>query len=301
MGLGIFLRKGGLIKDSAEGPLMRVIVTIFYPALIISAVGPTPVVESPKLVIVSILTGFLAVTLGFAVAWLLGPLFGLKIGEGRRSFTFTTGIFNYGYLPVPLVIAFYGQTDGTLAILFIHNIGVDLAFWSVGVLILQGAFSRKGLYRIINPPFVALVFALLLNYSGIYGSLPEFVVTFLEYLAAIAIPLGIILAGCAIGGLLTRNAFQSGWKVVTGACLIRLGILPVLFIAFVYSFDMPPALEKVILIQAAMPAGLFPVVVAGFFGVRQDVAVRVAVSTMILSVITTPLWLKFAGSVFTFE
>jgi len=292
VGLGIFLRKSRLVDTETEKPLMRVIVTVFYPALILSAVGPTPAVDSPGVVAVSVATGFLTVALGFAVAWLLGPLFGLRLGEGRRAFAFTNGIYNYGYLPIPLVMAFYGQTDGTLAILFVHNVGVDLAFWSVGVLLLQGIFNREGFRRIINPPLIALVVALVLNYTGIYALLPDFILRFLEYLAAIAVPLGIILAGCAIGGLLTAKAFQSGWNVVAGACLLRLGLLPVLFLAAAYFIPFPAELKRVIIIQAAMPAGLFPVVVTGFFGGRQDVAVRVAVSTTLLSVLTTPLWLQ---------
>ncbi|MGE9290764.1 MAG: AEC family transporter, partial [Puniceicoccales bacterium] len=200
LGLGVFLRKSSLLPAEAESPLMRVIVTVFYPALILNAVGPTPVVGDVGLVAVSIATGFLTILLGFGLAWLLAPAFRLKMGEGRRAFSFTTGIYNYGYLPVPLVLAFYGQQDGTLAILFVHNVGVDLAFWTVGVLILQGIFNRDGFRRIINPPLIALVVALVLNYSGIYAILPGFVERFIEYLAAISVPLGIILAGCAIGG-----------------------------------------------------------------------------------------------------
>jgi len=293
VGLGIVLRKRGMVTGETEGPLMRVIVTVFYPALILSAVGPTPAVDSPGIVVVSVATGFLTVALGFAVAWFLGPVFGLQLGGGRRAFAFSNGIYNFGYLPIPLVLAFYGQTDGTLAILFIHNVGVDLAFWTVGVIILQGIFNRDGFRRIINPPLIALAVALVLNYTGLYARLPGFVLQFLDYLAAIAVPLGIILAGCAIGGLLSAKAFRSGWNVVAGACLIRLGLLPVLFLMAAYFIDFPVELKRVLIIQAAMPAGLFPVVVTGFFGGRQDVAVRVAVSTTILSVVTTPLWLQF--------
>jgi len=40
-----------------------------------------------------------------------------------------------------------------------------------------------------------------------------------------------------------------------------------------------------------MPAGLFSVVVTRFYGGQEDVAVRVAVGTMVVSVLTTPLWL----------
>lgn len=293
VGLGMVLRKTKFLPQEAESPLMRVIVTIFYPALILTSVAPAPAVANTGLVVVSILTGFLTIILGFVVCWWVAPLFRLQKGKGRRAFSFTAGIYNYGYLPVPLVLAFYGQHDGTLAILFVHNVGVDLAFWTVGVLILQGVFNREGFRKIVNPPTIALGLALLLNYTGLYRAMPLVLVEFLEYLAAISVPLGIILAGCAIGGLLTADAFRTGWNVVFGACFLRLLLLPLLFLAAIWLIPMPAELKRVVAIQAAMPAGLFPVVVTGFYGGRQDVAVRVVVSTMLVSVLTTPLWIQF--------
>lgn len=274
---------------------MRVVVTVFYPALILEAVGPARAVGDAGLVSASILTGFLSVLLGFLVAYLLGPLFGLRVGNGRRTFAFSNGVYNYGYLPIPLVIAFFGREDGTLAVLFVHNVGVDLAFWSVGVLIVQGAFNREGFRRIVNPPLVALVAALILNYTGLYAVLPGFLRSFLGYLADVAVPFGIILAGCAIGGLLRRDAFRSGWEVVGGACLLRLGVLPVFFLAAAVLLPFPTELQRVVAIQAAMPAGLFPVVVTRFYGGREDVAVRVAVGTMVVSVATTPVWIRIGS------
>lgn len=295
VGLGVFLRRSGFLPESGESSLMRVIVTVFYPALILEVVGPARVVENPGIVALSATVGFLSIVVGFAVAWWVAPGFRLAVGSGRRTFAFSNGVYNFGYLPIPLVIAFFGSTDGTLAILFIHNVGVDLAFWSVGVLILQGTFNRAGFRRVVNPPLVALVAALVLNYTGLYAWLPDFVRAFLAYLADIAVPLGIILAGCSIGGLLRADAFRTGWEIVRGACLLRLGLLPLVFLGAALVFPFPTELQRVIAIQAAMPAGLFPVVVTRFYGGRADIAVRVAVGTLVLSVLTTPLWIRFGA------
>lgn len=49
---------------------------------------------------------------------------------------------------------------------------------------------------------------------------------------------------------------------------------------------------QILVIQAAMSAGLFPVVVTKFYGGSEDVAVRGAAGTVALSVLTTPLWLN---------
>lgn len=292
-GLGVFLRRSSLLPAEGESSLMRVVVGVFYPALILQAVGPSQAVDEAGVVAAAIAVGFLTIVVGFFVAYLCGPLFGLQVGTGRRTFAFSNGIYNYGYMPIPLVIGLFGTTDGTLAVLFVHNIGVDLAFWTVGVLILQGSFRRESFRRVINPPAIALVVALGLNYTGLYGEIPGFFRSFLGYLADIAVPFGIILAGCSIGGLLRTEIFRRGWAVLGGSCLLRLAILPAGFLAVAIFVPLPDTLKSVVVIQAAMPAGLFPVVVTRFFGGSEEVAVRVAVGTMVVSVLTTPLWLDF--------
>ncbi|MEM0965973.1 MAG: AEC family transporter [Verrucomicrobiota bacterium] len=294
VGLGIFLRGKALLGEESERSLLRVVVLVFYPALIFEAVAPSEIPLPVSLVTLSVSTGAISILLGFWVSWVFAPRFGLQEGSGRRAFSFATGVYNYGYLPIPLVIAFYGASDGTLATLFVFNAGVDLAFWSVGVLIIQGAFNRGSFKKLINPPLLGLIVGLGFHYSGLYGYLPGFVRVFLGYLATIAVPLGIILAGCSIGGLLRKDVFRSGWNVVYGACLVRLFILPILFLLVAVLLPLPSELSRVVLIQAAMPAGLFPVIVTAFYGGRKDVAVRVAVSTIVVSVLTTPLWISVA-------
>ena len=298
VGLGVFLRRSDFLPESGESSLMRVIVTIFYPALILEAVGPARVVENPGIVALSATVGFFSIVIGFAVAWWVAPGFRLAVGSGRRTFAFSNGVYNFGYLPIPLVIAFFGPTDGTLAILFIHNVGVDLAFWSVGVLILQGTFNRAGFRRIVNPPLVALVAALVLNYTGLYAWLPDFVRAFLGYLADIAVP-----ARHHPGRLLDRGS-AAGRRLPDGLGDRPRGLSPPPRPAApdlprerLLIFPFPTELQRVVAIQAAMPAGLFPVVVTRFYGGRSDIAVRVAVGTLALSVLTTPLWIQFGAFV----
>jgi len=292
LALGVILRKTGWMPSSVEDPLLRIIIYIFYPALILQVVGENEAISSPTTLLVATLVGFGSILLGFFLAYCFGGFFGLSKGNGKRTFAFNTGIYNFGYLAIPLIIALYGRDDGTLAILFVHNVGVDVAFWTVGILLIQGAFGMAIFRRIVNPPLVALVLAVVLNWTGAYQSLPEFSITFLTFLGDCAIPLGIILAGCAIGQLLNRQAFQGGWKIMAGACLLRLGLLPVLFLTLAFTLPFETSIQRIICIQAAMPAGVFPLVVTRFYGGREDVAIRVVLSTVLLSIITTPIWIQ---------
>jgi predicted permease len=56
-------------------------------------------------------------------------------------------------------------------------------------------------------------------------------------------------------------------------------------------------LKQVILIQAAMPAGILPIVLARHYGGDASVAVKVVLVTTLCSIVTMPFWIRIGLSV----
>jgi predicted permease len=54
-----------------------------------------------------------------------------------------------------------------------------------------------------------------------------------------------------------------------------------------------PELRQVIMVQAAMPAAVVPVILARHYGGDPATALRIVLITSALGLITIPLWLKF--------
>ena len=81
----------------------------------------------------------IAAFLGLGLGFVLKKYAALKNEKDTRSFLLTNAINNYGYLPIPLILALYDRE--TLGVLFMHNIGVEVAIWSVGILIISGQAS----------------------------------------------------------------------------------------------------------------------------------------------------------------
>ena len=44
-----------------------------------------------------VITGFCSILIGFAAGFAAARMIGLKQGKGLRTFSFTTGIYNYGF------------------------------------------------------------------------------------------------------------------------------------------------------------------------------------------------------------
>jgi malate permease and related proteins len=52
-------------------------------------------------------------------------------------------------------------------------------------------------------------------------------------------------------------------------------------------------LQRVLVLQAAMPAAVFSIVMARHYGGDAATALRVVLATSLLGLITIPLWLRF--------
>ncbi len=299
MALGVWLRIGKLLSPVADQSLMRMVVTVFYPALILRFVLGNEALSDARNLFLAPALGFATICFGFAVAWLLGRGLGLRRGAGHRTFAFTGGIYNYGYMAIPVVAALFPHNrESILGVLLIYNVGIEVAIWTVGIVLITGQFKRDAWRHIFNPPLIALVIALILTFSGIAAYLPSWFHAFVNFLAQCAIPLGLILAGAGLADLFEQKSdFIRPLKVPFGACLQRLALMPLTFIAVaVWMPGLSPELRTVLAVQAAMPAGIFPIVMARHYGGHELTAIQVVLATSILSLLTTPLWIDFGLS-----
>jgi predicted permease len=111
-------------------------------------------------------------------------------------------------------------------------------------------------------------------------------------LAACAIPLGLLLIGATLSTYLGRPRELVQARVTVGAVLLRLGILPVIFISLAWVLPVTDDLKRVLLVQATMPAGIIPIVIARHYGGQPMVAVQVMVATTVVALLVIPLWLR---------
>jgi predicted permease len=107
-----------------------------------------------------------------------------------------------------------------------------------------------------------------------------------------AVPLGLILIGVTLADQWHEFRAKSGWPVMLASCVLRLGLLPILFLLMARFIPFSPELRQVIVLQSAMPAAVVPVLLmVKYYGGDSVTAMRVIVSTSLASLITMPLWI----------
>jgi len=291
---GALLRRLGVMGREQDEPVFRLVYNVLYPCLILDKIMGSESVRQPTSVLWGIGAGFLLTAAGFGGAWLAARGLGLQKGAGKRTFAVSAGVQNFGYTAIPVVEQLWGAAGAT-AMLFVHNLGVELAIWSVGVMIISG--DREVPWRrLVNGPVVSVLLGLLLVGSGA----DQFLVAgegaahalggpirkAMAWLGAGAFPVAILITGAIMIDLVGEE--RPSPRIVIGGCVVRLAILPLLLLAAARFLPAPMALKQVLVVQAAMPSAMSPILLAKIYRGRPGVAVQVVIATTVVSLFTLP-------------
>lgn len=291
IGLGALLRRAQLITEAAEESLFNLVVKVTTPCLIFESVATNPALHAPGNLLLPPLLGFGLTLFSMAIGWYVARALGLSIGHGLRTFALAVGLTNYGYLPLPLMDAMFGPESR--AVLLVHNVGVEAAIWTGGILVVTGLSPRAGWRKLINAPVVSLVLAVAANLTGVAAQVPPAVMGFVHVLAACAIPLGLLMTGVSIQPHLDDPKQLVNTRVTLTAWLLRLVVLPWVFLLVARFLPCPVELKRVLVVQAAMPSAVVSIIVARVYGGRPLVAVQIILGTTALALFTIPFWLRF--------
>ncbi|HEX3628382.1 MAG TPA: AEC family transporter [Verrucomicrobiae bacterium] len=297
MGVGFWLRRRSWLTADADRSLMRLTINLLLPSLIFDSVLGNAALRRPENLLLPPLLGFGMVAVGMGVARCFTGLAGVETKPGQRTFVLAAGLQNYSYLTIPLCLSLFGA--GTMGVLFVHNVGTDMAMWTLGVAVLSGHGVAGGWKKIVNAPLIALVLALLLNFLGQHIQPPAWVMivgkvfwTGIHWFGQSAIPITLILIGAIVADHFDEAHGGNAGRVVLTSALVRLGVMPVLFLLLAKFFPCSPDLKRVLILQGAMPSATFPIVLARHYGGDARVAVQVVMGTSLLGIVTIPLWIR---------
>ena len=338
IGLGAACRQANWLTREADRSLTNLITRVLLPLYFVDKIlnigvsssgasitegAPARDVSSLAMLVTPLippLFGFAATAAGFAIAFLfarqIGPRIGMVTESSQRAFALCVGICNYGYIPYPLAERFYPDA---MIELILHNVGVELALWSIGILIISGGRDSKlesgdestlaspWKRMLLSGPLLAVLIASTLRAAGADQWIPTPVTLAISKLAACAIPMGLLISGAIIidyvGDLLRGPSTQSTLPVILSAIAIRQFLMPVLMLGAARIFISGDSailmgnshMDKVLMLQAAMPVAIFPIVLVQLYERDTRTAIEVLVGTSVAAIVTIPLWLSIGG------
>ncbi|MFA5851903.1 MAG: AEC family transporter [Spirochaetales bacterium] len=301
--LGFVLAKRKWFEGNSSSLLSRLVVSVALPAYMISNLMSG--YDRAKLL--SMLPGlpipFIAMIGSYVIA--MGLALILRVPKGRRgTFASMFSLSNAIFIGLPVNLLLFG--DVSLPFALLYYIANTSCFWTIGTFgiandgcILAGRpkpslISLSGLKRILSPPLVAFLAAVLMIMVGI--KLPKPIMDLCKYLGNLTTPLSMLFVGIVIS--------RVEWKklkleldlmfVIAGRFLVT----PFFVYLMVKGRDFPLLMKQVFLIQSAMPAMTQTPILAEAYGADSEYAGIGTSLTTVLSLITIPLYMGLVGVLF---
>jgi predicted permease len=214
-------------------------------------------------------------------------------------------MYNYGYIPVPLVATLY---PGALAVLFLFNLGTEIAFWTVGFATFMGHSPLRDWRRTLTTPVRAVILGVAINLltaqfglrldektldTLAWGWPLKVILDVVHLIGLCSIPVALLVIGATMADFWAEFRATTGAGVMALAVLVRNLLCPLGMVLAAWALPVSLELKQTLVVQAAMPAGVFTLLLTRHNGGSVPVALQVIFSTSAAAIITLPLWIHF--------
>lgn len=290
VGVGFVLRRLRWMAPEADATVLKLGVNVMLPALIADNVLGNPLLADVSVLWFPPTLAFGVIALSmFTVALMLWPFKLERRVSGAAAVT--AGVQNFGYMVIPLVEALCGRE--ALGLLFVHNLGVEIAMWTLGVWAVTQGNGGSVWQRLLSGPPAAIVCSLVLNVWHAHEWLPTVVLKALHMMGQSAIPLALLLTGATMYDQIRhKHEGRPHYGALAVSLIARVGLLPLLILAIARWVPMELSLRKILVLQAAVPAAMMPVVICRMAGADTRISVQIVLGSTAISLFTIPLWIQ---------
>ena len=291
--IGYLLTSKGWLNEEASKIFSKLVCNIALPCLML--VDLMNNFSKDKLIHLGsgLIIPFVSMAAGYFIAILVSKT--LKIddksaGTFRSMFFVSSSIF----VGLPVNLALFGESSVPYVLLY--YIANTTFFWTLGVYDISKdgtsgkcskIFSSATLKRLISPPLMGFIFALVLIMLNITP--PRFVMDTCKYVGGLTTPLSMLFIGITMHSVDFKEVKIK--KDMIALFIGRFLVSPLLVFLLCLYFPIPPLMKNVFIIQAAMPVMTNTAIVAKSFGANHKYASLMTVTTTLLSILFIPFYM----------
>lgn len=284
--IGYLLVKLKVLPDNSAMVLSKLENSVFIPALVMGTFIDNFTVErissAWKLLAVSFIIACITIPFAIGVSKLL-----IKDKYIRKIYTYGLSFSNFGFMGNAVVSSLFPDIFFEYLI-FTLPLWIFIYLWGVPRLLIADSGKKHTLGEsfksFVNPMFIAMLIGMIIGLSNI--PLPKWTISLINVSGDCMSPVAMILTGVVVSSISLKKTFTDIRIYIVS--IIRLVIMPVIFIAVAVFFKMPETTYICALCSLAMPLGLNTIVIPSAQGKDTTVAAGMAVISHLLSCITIP-------------
>jgi hypothetical protein len=288
IGAGYFVTKKGMLDAHTNNQMSDLIVNIFNPMLVLASAANS--VGQISLAAMK-LAGIIAVGmfLAFIIAGMvLSPLFE-KDRELRKIFQLMFVFSNVGFIGIPVISSIFGAEYVVYVSEFM--LVYTLVFYTYGIALMDGKFSKDSLRAMVNPGTIAGLLAMAVILFEI--QLPEFLNTAVTYLGNVTSPMALVAVGFALADSDIKKVFCQPRLYLFS--VVKLLVLPLLLLPLLRFAVGTSDLLSVCMVMFGMPVGNMPLILGNQRGLDVTACSAAIILSTVLCVLTVPVLLLFTG------
>jgi predicted permease len=233
--------------------------------------------------------------LGFAIVSLALSLSAsfLVRKEIRSEFTISLFYQNGLFLPILIIEGLFGGDNPYLVPLFLFVIFHPSLIFSTYTLFFGKRIQKEKLNwrRIVNPVLVATVVGLVIGLVSANEYIPEFLITIVTMVGAIATPLiMLILGGNIYNDFMYKEGNDKKWYIreVVKFVVVKNVVFPLVFLALLLWLRPDLTVALIVIIQAAVPPITSIPIFVERCGGNRKIATQFVVASFIFCILSIP-------------
>ncbi len=289
--IGYILVKLNVLPNNAALVLSKLENTVFIPALVMGTFVKNftlqNINEAWKLLCASFIIAIIAIPFAIITSRILS-----RDKYIQKIYTYGLSFSNFGFMGNAVVSSLFPDIFFEYLI-FTLPLWIFIYIWGVPRLLIADSGKKQSLGEsmksFINPMFVAMVIGMIIGLSRI--KLPLWINSIITVSGDCMSPVAMILTGVVVSSISLKKTFTNIKIYIIS--IVRLIIMPLIFIGVSSFFDMPHTIYVCALCSLAMPLGLNTIVIPAGLGKDTSVAAGMAVISHLLSCITIPFIFMF--------
>ena len=277
--VGFFLAKKNVFTEKTGKELSYMLINFVTPALILNSFQIDYTPEKLSSLIITFVFGFLS----YAIIILFSFLYCGK-GEKEKIERLVITFSNAGFMGIPLIEGVFGSEGVFYASIMV--IIFNIMFWSYGIAVVKGRFSKESFKQILfSPTIISVVIGIAMFIARI--KLPEPFASVTSHLANMNTPVAMMVAGISISqsNIVAALKNRSLYKMLIGKLFLAPLIIALLFMPL----PIDNMIKQVLVLQIACPSAAIIGISTLQYGGNSKLATEYFTVTTIFSMLSIPI------------